>query len=86
MAESTRKLEGDVRRFTRIGRLIGIGQLCPIGRFPNQQVEGSIPSWRASESRGKTAGSASLASRPGANSASDLRNACVNSVRLGPFL
>jgi hypothetical protein len=51
-------------------------------RLPNQQVEGSIPSWRASRSRGKTAGSRLRPARPGTKSATNLRNAAVNSVRL----
>ena len=56
MAESQEGRKETVGRFTRIGRFIGIGQLCPIGRFPNQQVVGSIPTWRASESWGKSGG------------------------------
>ena len=50
--------------------------------IPNQQVEGSIPSWRASLSCGKTVGSLLRPAWLEAKSATDPRNACVNSVRL----
>ena len=50
-------------------------------RLPNQQVEGSIPSWRASESCGKTAGSASGAARPQGRFRNRLAECCR---QLGP--
>jgi hypothetical protein len=84
MAEWLEVLKETVGRFTGIGRLIPIGQLCRIGRFPNQQVEGSIPSWRALESCGKTVGSLPSDLGPNPDSATDLRNAAVNSVQLRP--
>jgi hypothetical protein len=70
-----------VGRITGIGLFIAIGQLCRIGRFPNQQVEGSIPSWRASESRWKTAGYALAAGWPAGDSAKGLQNARGLKVR-----
>jgi hypothetical protein len=63
-----------VGRITGIGRFIPIGQLCRIGRFPNQQVEGSIPSWRALASHGLDAGCVSGHSGRRGDSAKGLQN------------
>jgi hypothetical protein len=84
MAEKPRKLEGGVRRFTQIGRFIGIGQLCRIGRFPNQQVVGSIPTWRASASLAPVASCVSRGILRASKSRSTLRNAqCAGVNRRG---